>query len=54
VINDEMKLAAAQALAAYVIEPTPERILPDPLDKGVATHIGNAVAGAARRSGVCR
>jgi malate dehydrogenase (oxaloacetate-decarboxylating) len=54
VINDEMKLAAAQALAAYVIEPTPERILPDPLDKGVASHIGSAVASAARRSGVCR
>jgi malate dehydrogenase (oxaloacetate-decarboxylating) len=54
VINDAMKLAAAQALAAYVIEPTPERILPDPLDKGVATQIGNAVAEAARRSGVCR
>jgi malate dehydrogenase (oxaloacetate-decarboxylating) len=54
VINDEMKLAAAQALAAYVIEPTPERILPDPLDKGVASHIGSAVATAARGSGVCR
>jgi malate dehydrogenase (oxaloacetate-decarboxylating) len=54
VINDEMKIAAAQALAAYVIEPTPERVLPDPLDKRVASHIGGAVAQAARRTGVCR
>jgi len=49
-----MKLAAAQALASYVIEPSPERILPDPLDKKVAPQIGAAVAQAARRSGACR
>lgn len=54
IINDEMKLAAAQALAAYVIEPTPERILPDPLDKKVAHHIGEAVAKAASDSDACR
>jgi malate dehydrogenase (oxaloacetate-decarboxylating) len=54
VINDEMKLAAAKALAAYVIEPTPERVLPDPLDKKVASHIGAAVSAAARATGVCR
>jgi malate dehydrogenase (oxaloacetate-decarboxylating) len=54
VINDEMKLAAAKALAAYVIEPTPERVLPDPLDKKVAAHIGAAVSAAARATGVCR
>ena len=36
VVNEEMKIAAAEALAGYVIEPTPERILPDPLDKHVA------------------
>ena len=54
VINEEMKVAAAQALAALMIEPAPERILPDPLDKTVAYRIGEAVAGAARRSGVCR
>jgi malate dehydrogenase (oxaloacetate-decarboxylating) len=54
VINDEMKLAAAQSLAAYIIEPSPERILPDPLDRDVAPAIGRAVAEAARKTGVCR
>jgi malate dehydrogenase (oxaloacetate-decarboxylating) len=54
VINEEMKIAAAQTLAAIVIEPVPERILPDPLDKRVGFAIGEAVADAARRSGVCR
>ncbi len=54
VINDEMKLAAAEALAAQIIEPSPERIIPEPLDKDVAGHIGNAVAEAARKTGVCR
>lgn len=54
VINDEMKIEAALALARYVIEPVPERILPDPLDKNVAVRVGQAVADAARRTGVCR
>ncbi|MGH7897802.1 MAG: malic enzyme-like NAD(P)-binding protein, partial [Candidatus Binatia bacterium] len=54
VVNDEMKIAAAQTLAAIVIEPVPERILPDPLDKSVGYRIGKAVAEAARRTGVCR
>ncbi|HUI26443.1 MAG TPA: NADP-dependent malic enzyme [Candidatus Kryptonia bacterium] len=54
VINDDMKTAAAQALANYVIEPTPERILPDPLDRQIAHRVGAAVAAAARRTGVCR
>ena len=54
VINAEMKIAAAQALAAQVIEPSPERILPEPLDKGVAEGIAKAVAEAAKRTGACR
>jgi len=54
VVNEEMKVAAARTLAAIVIEPAPERILPDPLDKSVAYRIGEAVADAARSSGVCR
>ena len=54
VITDTMKIAAAFALADYVLEPTPERILPDPLDKAVAYRIGEAVARAAVESGVCR
>ena len=54
VINEEMKVAAAQTLASIVIEPVPERILPDPFDKSVGIRIGEAVAAAARRTGVCR
>jgi malate dehydrogenase (oxaloacetate-decarboxylating) len=54
VINEEMKVAAARTLADIVIEPVPERILPDPLDKAVGVRIGEAVAAAARKSGVCR
>ena len=53
-VNDAMKLAAAQALAALVHEPSPDRILPDPLDKANAWRIGEAVAAAARATGVCR
>ena len=49
-----LSIRAAEALASYVIEPTPERILPDPLDKQVALRIGRAVAAAARETGVCR
>lgn len=54
VINEPMKVAAAQALAATVLEPTPERILPDPLDKSVAYRVAEAVAEAARKTGACR
>jgi len=54
VINLEMKLAAAQALAAAVIEPTPERVIPDPLDKSIGILVGKAVAAAAVRTGVVR
>jgi malate dehydrogenase (oxaloacetate-decarboxylating) len=54
VVNDAMKIAAAFALAEYVIEPAPERVLPDPLDKGVAYRIGEAVARAAVETNVCR
>ena len=54
VINDTMKIRAAFALADYVIEPTPERVLPDPLDKGVAYHVAEAVTRAAVETEVCR
>jgi len=54
VINAEMKVAAALALAGAVVAPTPERVLPDPLDRGVAYRIGGAVAARARETGVCR
>jgi len=45
-ITEEMKLAAAKALAACVTEPTADFILPDPLDSTVAPQIATAVARA--------
>jgi malate dehydrogenase (oxaloacetate-decarboxylating) len=45
-IIPEMKVAAAQALAAMVPEPTAECILPTSLDRQVAVNVGRAVADA--------
>lgn len=45
-ITDAMKLAAARALADYVSEPTPEMIIPNPLDKGAAKAVAEAVKSA--------
>ncbi len=42
-----MKLAAANALAALVKEPTPENIIPWSLDRQVAQTVSQAVAGSA-------
>jgi len=42
-ITVEMKLAAAKALAAYVGEPAADRVIPDPLDKEVASVVAEAV-----------
>ena len=55
-INEDMKLAAAQALAALVSEAdlAGGRIIPDPLDPRVAGAVAAAVAEAARASGVAR
>ena len=49
-ITDDMKMAAAHAIADYVPKPRRERILPNILDKGVT----KAVAEAAVRSGASR
>lgn len=46
-ITPAMKLAAAHALADAVGDPSPERILPDPLDKSVAPIVAQAVRDAA-------
>ena len=46
-ITPAMKLAAAHALADAVGNPSPERILPDPLDKSVAPIVAQAVRDAA-------
>jgi malate dehydrogenase (oxaloacetate-decarboxylating) len=53
-ITDEMKLAAAYALAGYVKNPTKEKFLPDPLDKNVAKVVAEAVKKAAIECGVIR
>jgi len=55
-INDEMKVAAAKAIAGIIAEDqlAPEYIIPSPLDPSVAKAVANAVAKAARESGVAR
>lgn len=50
VINGEMKIAAAAALAADVDEPNAEMILPHPLDRTVAPNIAKQVRAAAKDS----
>ena len=42
-ITDDHKLAAAIAIANYVENPTVDMIIPDPLDKKVATIVAQAV-----------
>lgn len=55
-INEEMKLAAAQAIAACVPENElgVENIMPKAFDPQVGTVVAKAVAEAARKSGVAR
>lgn len=55
-INDVMNLAAAHAIAEIVSvdELNAEYIIPDPFNKMVAESVANAVAKAARETGVAR
>ncbi len=55
-INEEMKMAAAKALADLITdeELTPERIIPEAFDPRVGKAVAAAVAQAARDSGVAR
>ncbi len=55
-INDEMKVAAAYAIAGLIDEKdlNPDYIIPNPFDKRVAPAVAKAVAEAARKSGVAR
>lgn len=46
-ITSEMKIAAAHALAESVEEPTPEHVLPSPLNPTVAPLVARAVTAAA-------
>ncbi|MDL2248658.1 NAD-dependent malic enzyme, partial [Tyzzerella sp. OttesenSCG-928-J15] len=55
-INDEMKIAAAYALANLVSEDelNAEYILPEAFDKRIKDAVANAVGEAARKTGVIR
>lgn len=55
-INDEMKVAAAYAIANIITdeERNAEYIIPNPFDKRVAKAVAEAVAKAARDTGVAR
>ena len=55
-INEEMKMAAAQALAAVIPdeELSEDNIIPKPFDPRVVPAVAQAVAEAARRTGVSR
>ncbi|MDH7461396.1 NADP-dependent malic enzyme [Chitinophagaceae bacterium 26-R-25] len=55
-INDEMKIAAARAIAEIITddELSPEYIVPDVFDKRVAIEVARAVADAAMATGVAR
>ena len=55
-INDEMKIAAAKAIADFVKddELTAEYIIPSALNRDVAAAVAKAVAQAARDTGVAR
>ncbi|AEV69826.1 NAD(P)-dependent malic enzyme [Acetivibrio clariflavus] len=55
-INDEMKIAAAKAIASLVSdeELNPDYVIPAPFDPRVGPTVAKAVAEAARKSGVAR
>jgi len=43
IIDDKIKIAAAEAIAGYVKNPTIDQIIPSPLDKGVAVAVADAI-----------
>ena len=55
-INDEMKIAAAKAIAEYIPENelTADNIIPSALDKNVSAAVAKAVIQAAKDTGVAR
>jgi malate dehydrogenase (oxaloacetate-decarboxylating) len=55
-INEEMKLAAAYAIASMIPEEElgPENIIPKAFDRRVGPAVAKAVAEAARKTGVAR
>ena len=55
-INDEMKIAAAEAIASVIPESelSPDYIIPDSFNPHVKDAVAEAVKAAARRTGVAR
>ena len=55
-INDEMKIAAAKAIASFVTDDllSADYIIPSALDKNVATAVAEAVTKVAKETGVAR
>jgi malate dehydrogenase (oxaloacetate-decarboxylating) len=55
-VNEEMKIAAAYAIAGYIKDEdlNENNVIPSALDKNVATKVAEAIAKAARESGVAR
>jgi len=53
-ITDEMKIAAAHAIADYIKKPQRDRILPNILDREVTQAVAKAVAKAAEKCGCSR
>jgi len=53
-INEEMKIAAAEAIASAVSKPTVDMIVPDPFLEGLAQKVAEAVKKAAIESGVAK
>ena len=53
-ITDEMKIAAAHAIAGCVLKPQRDRIMPNILDKDVTKAVAKAVADAAVQCGCSR
>ncbi len=49
-----VKRAAAEALAAMVAEPTPERVIPGAFEEGVAAIVARSVSEQARKEGLAR
>ena len=54
VINNEMKIAAAHALAACIQKPTRDKIIPSMFDEGIVEKISEAVKKAAIETNVVR
>jgi len=53
-INEEMKFAAAKALAGMIKDPSVDKIIPSAFDEGVAQNVAKAVKEAAIRTRVNR